>query len=202
MNISIVLATGNKGKLKEFKELIYSEGIKNVNLFSLEDFDNIPDIKEDGNTFKDNAYKKAAAIFNNTKLLTIADDSGLEVDYLDGAPGVYSARFAGEPKSDENNNEKLLGLLQKIPFDKRTARFKCAISIIDTNNNSYFVEGSCEGYISKEPRGNNGFGYDPLFYLPQHKKTMAQLSAEEKNKISHRAQAFEKAAEILKQVLN
>jgi XTP/dITP diphosphohydrolase len=170
----------------------------NYRVYSLEDFPEIPEIVEDGTTFKENALKKASMVAQYTGFLTIADDSGLEVDYLGGAPGIYSARFAGEPKSDRRNNQKLLKLMQGVPMDKRTARFRCVIAIVTISGENYITEGVCEGIIAKEPHGEGGFGFDPLFYLPEYKKTMAELDAREKNRISHRAKAFQGAVSILK----
>lgn len=195
----LVIATNNKGKLQEFKKLLQP---LNIRVYSLKDFPQIGEIEENGKTFSENALIKAKAVNKLTGLVSMADDSGLQVDYLDGLPGVYSARFAGEPKDDKANNRKLLALLQGVPLEKRTARFICAIAVIDKEGNQYLAEGCCEGLILEEEKGEAGFGYDPLFYVPQYQKTFAQLDMEIKNQISHRGKATEKALEILGRVFN
>lgn len=130
-------------------------------------------------------------------MIALADDSGLEVDALDGAPGVYSARYAGEPKDDERNNDKLLHRLETTSDDKRTARFRCALVMATPFGKEYLTEGAVEGQILRQRRGQDGFGYDPIFYLPEYARTMAELTMTEKNKLSHRAQAFRKVIPIL-----
>ena len=197
----IVLATQNKGKTKEFIAMLAKSSL-DVQVISMLDIPNPPEIIEDGSTFKENAYIKAKAICSQTNLITLADDSGLEVDYLDGKPGIHSAIFAGEPRDDKRNNEKLLSLLQNVSYEKRTARFRCTICIMTTTGHSFETYGTCEGIILNEPKGENGFGYDPIFYLPEYKKTLAQLDLELKNKISHRSEAFEKAVKILSDILS
>lgn len=193
----LLLATKNLGKLKEFRELIQDSSWQ---VLSLQDFPDIPDIEENGTTFQENAHIKAEAVAKATGIITIADDSGLEVDYLNGAPGVYSARFAGEPKDDTKNNEKLLSLIKDVAQEKRTARFRCVIAIVVPERETFYCDGVCEGIIGTDLIGDNGFGYDPLFYLPQFDKTMAQLSMEEKNNISHRGKAFHSALPILEKL--
>lgn len=185
----IIVATKNEGKIREMKAIFSEKGFQ---VKSLLDYPSIPDIEETGETFAENAKIKASEMATYFQKPVIADDSGLIVDALDGAPGVYSARFAGEEKNDEKNNEKLLRELENVEESKRTARFYCAICLAFPDGKSYIFDGSCEGMIAKEPKGENGFGYDPLFYIPQLKKTMAQLSEAEKNQISHRAKAIEK----------
>ncbi len=192
----IILATKNKGKVKEFKQMLMGSGL-DYEVLSLLDLTSFPTIIEDGLSFQENAFKKAEAVCVKTGLLTIADDSGLEVDYLDGAPGIHSARFFGVHADDQKNNAKLLHLLRGVPKDKRTARFRCVICIMPPTLEAYYTEGVCEGLIGEKPRGNNGFGFDPLFYLPQYQQTMAELDPKVKNKISHRAVAFKKAIEVL-----
>lgn len=187
----IIIATKNKGKVKEFQALLEPRGVK---VTSLLDYEPIPDVEETGATFAENAELKALAMAKYFQKPVIADDSGLIVDALNGAPGIYSARYAGEEKNDAKNNEKLLREMKDVEDDKRTARFHCAICVAFPNGKSYLFEGSCEGMIAKEPKGENGFGYDPLFYIPHLKKTMAQLTEREKNQISHRAKAIEKLA--------
>ncbi|NLW23881.1 MAG: XTP/dITP diphosphatase [Clostridia bacterium] len=193
----LVIATHNKGKLKEFQELLSS---LNVQVLSLGNYPEIGEIEETGDTFTENALLKARLTAEKTGLISLADDSGLEVDYLNGLPGVKSARFAGEPKSDARNNQKLLQLLEGVPPEKRTARFKCVIAIVKPDRSEYVVEGSCEGIILDQERGTGGFGYDPLFYIPELKTTFAELELALKNKISHRGQAMTKALQILERM--
>lgn len=183
---TVIIASGNKGKLKEFQTLM--EGL-DVEVKSLKDFPEIGDIEENGQSFAENAYIKAKAVFDATGCMAIADDSGLEVDALGGAPGIYSARYAGEEKDDEANNQKLLEALEDIEDEKRGAQFYCAIVAIDKDGNRYDAEGIVRGRILRAARGDNGFGYDPLFYVEDYGKTTAELSMEEKNSISHRGQA-------------
>ena len=199
-NKKIILATQNKGKVKEFKELL-QEKVIDVEVVSLFDISPVPVIVEDATTFKENAFKKAMIVCSHTGLVTLADDSGLEVDYLKGEPGVHSARFAGEAADDQANNQKLLKMLEGVSYEKRTARFKCAICVMTPSGVYYETEGTCEGIIGTAAKGENGFGYDPLFYIPEQQATMAELPAAIKNKISHRAVAFEKAIELVKEII-
>lgn len=185
----VIIATKNKGKLMEFESLLANF---NVKVRSLEEFDSIPDIIEDGETFQDNAKKKAEGICKALNLPTIADDSGLVVDYLNGMPGIYSARFAGEEKNDDKNNLRLLELMQGIDAKKRSAKFVCAIALAIPTEPTIIIQEAIEGSITIEPKGLNGFGYDPLFYISEYGKTMAEISFDVKNKISHRAKALEK----------
>ncbi|QQK80971.1 XTP/dITP diphosphatase [Salicibibacter cibi] len=185
---NIVLATKNEGKRMELETLLAGA----ATVYSLRDYPQCPEIEETGETFVANARIKAEYVAEYTGFPALADDSGLAVDALDGAPGVYSARFAGEDKDDEKNNEKLLRSLEKVPREERTARFICALVYKDPNGDSIEVEGTCEGEIASEPRGTNGFGYDPLMYIPALQKTLAELSSEEKNRISHRSKALQK----------
>ncbi len=192
----LLIASTNKGKIKEIKSL-FSD--LNFTIKGLKDYPEIGDIKEDGNSFKENALKKARVGANNTGLYTLADDSGLVVDYLDGAPGIYSARFAGENASDRDNNEKLLKMLKGVPEQQRDAHFKCVMALVrPRKDEEYTFAGKCPGKITKKPRGEHGFGYDPVFYVPEYEKTMAQLEPSIKNEISHRAQALEKVKRFLK----
>jgi len=195
----LVIATSNKGKLHEFKKMLKPLAIE---ILSLEDFPEIDEIEENGETFTANALIKARAVANATGLISLADDSGLEVDFLERLPGVHSARFAGEHKDDKANNCKLLSLLEGVEPAKRTAQFKCVIAIIDLDGREYISEGSCEGLILNEVKGRAGFGYDPLFYVPQYQKTFAELDMETKNKISHRGIAIEKAIKILYKIFD
>jgi len=192
--LRLVLATKNQGKVRELQEMLRDTSFEVV---SLAEYPEIPDVVEDGDTFLENAVKKAREIAAATGELTMADDSGLEVDYLDGAPGVYSARFAGEHGDSKANNEKLLKLMEGVPWEKRTARFKCVVAVATPDGKVETAEGVCEGIISTEPHGKEGFGYDPLFYYPEYQKTFAQLDGDVKNKVSHRGKAFEKAREFL-----
>ena len=183
----VVLATGNKGKVKEFSNLL--EGVFGK-IISLSDLGSPPEVIEDGLTFRDNALKKAREIAQYSGKLTLADDSGLEVDALNGRPGIYSARYSGEGATNKTNIVKLLAELGDNP--NRKARFVCVLALVDPNGEELVVEGFCEGVILDEPRGEGGFGYDPVFYLPDRRKTMAELEPELKNTISHRANALKK----------
>ena len=194
----IVIATANPGKLQEIEESLRGVGAK---LLSLKDFSYLPPIEEDGTTFRENAVKKARIVTHRTGMLTIADDSGLEVDFLSGAPGIYSSRFAGETASDADNNRKLLQFLKDVPASQRGALFRCVIAVIDPRGREAWVEGRCRGVIAREERGENGFGYDPLFLLPELGKTLAELSLEEKNKVSHRGKALTALKEVLRDFL-
>ncbi|WP_088103746.1 XTP/dITP diphosphatase [Halalkalibacter urbisdiaboli] len=187
MEKEVIVATKNKGKVKEFSQLLSKEGVV---VKSLLDYPEIPDIIEDGQTFTENAAKKAETIAEKFNSTVIADDSGLIVDALGGKPGVFSARYAGEEKDDIANMEKVLNQLLDLPDSDRTARFYCAIAVAIPNSETRIYEGACEGYITREPRGKNGFGYDPIMYIPEKEKTMAELAADEKNKISHRSKAL------------
>lgn len=194
MDKTIIIATGNKGKAKEFKNLFneYGYAIK-----TLLDFPEIEDIPETGTSFSENAFQKANELSKQLNTIVLADDSGLEVEALDGQPGIYSARFAGEHGNDEKNNKKLIEELKNVPTEKRTANFHCSLVLVGPNREPLFVEGKVFGRILEEPRGTHGFGYDPLFYVPELDKTMGELKDEEKNKISHRARAIEKLEEHL-----
>jgi XTP/dITP diphosphohydrolase len=185
----VIIATKNAGKAKEFAALL---GEKGVQVKTLLDFPDCPDVEETGSTFAENARLKAEAIAARFQRMVIADDSGLSVDALHGEPGVYSARYAGEEKNDEANIAKVLKKMEGVPFEKRTARFHCALAVAVPGKPTAVVEGTCEGYITEEPRGENGFGYDPIFFVPLHGKTMAELTKEEKNQMSHRADALKK----------
>ena len=181
----LVLATTNKNKIKEFQEIVRDFPIE---IRSLEDFGPIPECIEDGETFDDNAYKKALHTAKILGLPAIADDSGLEVEALNGAPGVYSARYAGESATDEENCEKLLQ--EMADQENRKASFKCVLSIAVPSGPALTYEGSCDGVILKEKRGNSGFGYDPLFFYEPFEKTFAECNMEEKNRVSHRGKAL------------
>jgi XTP/dITP diphosphohydrolase len=192
--MKIVLATNNKHKIKEIKNILAD---LEVDILTLEDFNHAPQVEETGMTLEENAVIKAKTICEFTDLPTMADDSGLEVDELDGAPGVMSARFAGEHCSFKDNNLKLLSLMLDVPQQKRGARFVCVVTLAKDLNQITTVKGEVKGSITFQEMGENGFGYDPVFWLPGLKKTFAQLTLEEKNKISHRAKAFAKAKDLI-----
>ena len=194
----LVLATHNPHKVAEMQALLADLPVAVVAATA---FPGVPDVEEDGETFQANAAKKAVAIADFIGEWTVADDSGLEVDFLQGKPGVYSARFAGDDATDAENNAKLLGLLKDVPWEKRQAQFRSVLAIVRPGKEPLFATGSCEGYIDFEARGFQGFGYDPLFYVPNLGKTFAELAPGEKNRISHRAKAMEKGKEILAQLL-
>ena len=196
--MEIVLATRNEGKLQEIKELI--KGL-NVKILSLKDIPEAAIIQECGSSFRENALIKSKAIASLTKKITVADDSGLEVDFLNGKPGIYSARFAGENANDDANNKELLIRLEGVPLSKRGATFRCVIAVVTPEGKEDIVEGECRGIIQFEKSGEFGFGYDPLFFVPEYGKTFADLPPEIKNKISHRAKAMEKLRVVLKEHL-
>lgn len=193
----IVAATKNKHKIDEIQAITKEFGMDVVP----RDIAGVPDIEveEDGSTFEENSEKKAREISALCGEITIADDSGLMVDALDGAPGVISARFAGEDASDAQNNEKLLALLETVDEAQRTARFVSVITMIYPDGRKIVARGECEGHMIYQPRGNNGFGYDPLFVPTGYDRTFAELTSEEKNKISHRAAALQKLRKILQE---
>ena len=185
----MIVATRNKGKIREIREALKGLGLR---IHALSDFSGIPEIEEDGKSFAENALKKARFYSKYFGKVTIADDSGLEVDGLNGSPGIYSARYAGEGASSQENNRKLLGEMEDLPISKRGARFKCILAVASPGGREVIAEGSCKGRIGFREKGKRGFGYDPLFVLPKSKKTMAELSLVEKNRISHRGKALRK----------
>jgi len=192
--MELIVATKNKKKLEEIKEIL--KGL-NLKIFSLADYPQAPRIIENGETFRENAIKKAVKIAKFTKKLTLGEDSGLCVDALGGKPGVYSSRFAGKDKSDRKNNFKLLKLLEGLPLSKRRAHYYCAVALADKDGLVGVAEGKCSGFIGFTLKGNFGFGYDPLFVIPKYKKTFAQLGPRIKHKMSHRFRALQKAKAIL-----
>lgn len=194
----VIIATKNPGKAKEFEHIFSSRGIK---VRTLLDFPEIPDVDETGSTFEENAILKADAVAQALGKMVIGDDSGLIVDALEGRPGIYSARYAGEPKNDENNTDKVLSELKGLSEEKRSARFYCALAVAIPGQETRTVSGTCEGRILEERRGSNGFGYDPVFYVPEKGLAMAELSSDEKNKISHRANALKKLDVVLDSIL-
>jgi len=183
----IVVATSNQGKVAE---IVLALAQLPVKVLGLNDFDSIPEAVEDGASFRDNAILKARHYAKYTGKACLADDSGLEVDALHGAPGIYSARFAGAGANDADNNQKLLRELKNIPAEERAARFRCVLAFVDQDGTFMTTDGVCPGMIAKEAVGTGGFGYDCLFYVPELDKTMAQLSRSEKNSISHRGKAL------------
>ncbi len=197
----LIIASNNKKKIKELKAIVENLG---WDVKSLADENIDIEVEEDGLTFEANAEKKAREIYDflikrgDKNFAVLSDDSGLEVDCLNGAPGVYSARYAGEHGNDAANNKKLLEELKNVKGKDRRGRFVCAIALIDTNGNSNIVRGTVEGLIMEELNGEGGFGYDPLFYYEPANMTFAELEASEKNKISHRANALKKIEEYLK----
>ena len=198
--MKILLATGNPHKFAEISAILprkTSTGEKLVYV-SLKDFPHIQLPPEDGATLQENAAIKAVSAARQTGLLAISDDTGLEVDALGGRPGVHTARYAGEQADTDDNNRKMLQELDGLLLDKRTARFRTVACIATPEGKTTYFDGTLEGYIGFGYRGENGFGYDPLFVLPGTHKTLAELSANEKNHISHRAKAFEKVAQYLK----
>lgn len=190
---TLVIATTNPGKKKDFEQLFQAF---QLDIKTLADFPNAPDVEETGNTFQENARLKAEAISQLYQLPTLADDSGLCIEALDGAPGVYSARYAGEEKNDQANLKKVLDELKTVPFDQRQATFHCVLALSIPGKPTRFINGTLSGYIAEHPRGTNGFGYDPIFYIPRLEKTLAELTKEEKNRISHRADAFNQLKNI------
>ncbi len=192
----IVIATKNKGKAAEFKRFFQTYGIEAISLLEIDD--HIPDVEETGTTFKENAALKAEQISKRLNQAVLADDSGLMIDALDGKPGVYSARYAGEPTDDLANMEKVLTEMADVPGDKRSARFICMLAVATPGKDIIFQEGVCEGTIGFVQKGTNGFGYDPIFIPTGIQATMAELSESEKNKISHRSKAIEKLERWIK----
>jgi XTP/dITP diphosphohydrolase len=194
----VIIATKNIGKAREFEGIFAPRGIA---VRTLLDFPEIADVEETGTTFEENAALKAEAVAKELNRMVIGDDSGLIVDVLEGRPGIYSARYAGEPKDDQKNIDKVLNELAGIPEEKRTARFYCALAVSVPGTKSITVSGTCEGRILEERRGLHGFGYDPVFFVPEKGLSMAELPSEVKNKISHRANALKKLDEILDSLL-
>ncbi|MBF0594936.1 MAG: XTP/dITP diphosphatase [Candidatus Omnitrophica bacterium] len=196
--MELLVATKNKGKVREIADLLAPCGIKVVSLL---DCGPMPEIVEDGLTFRANAAKKAVVIAQHTGKLVMGEDSGLAVDALDGRPGVYSARYSGDDATDEKNNDKLLLELADVPHEKRTARYHSAIALADKDRLIDVVEGTCEGVITTERRGTNGFGYDPLFLIPAHQKTFGELPLAVKQTMSHRANALRLFLKLLERYL-
>ncbi|WHX99516.1 XTP/dITP diphosphatase [Neobacillus sp. DY30] len=196
--MEVIIATKNPGKAREFEHIFAPRGIA---VKTLLDYPEIEDVEETGSTFEENAILKAEAVSKTLNKMVIGDDSGLIVDALEGRPGIYSARYAGEPKNDQKNLEKVLTELKGVSEEDRTARFYCALAAAMPSKKTVTVSGTCEGRILEEERGSNGFGYDPVFYVPDKSRTMAELTSDEKNKISHRANALKKLEGMLDAIM-
>ena len=190
----IIFATGNQGKIREIKQIMAD---MDVEILSMKEAGIFMDIEENGTTFEENALIKARAIAKEAGALVLADDSGLEIDYLDKAPGVLSARYLGEDTSYDVKNTHILGLLKDVKGEDRSARFVCSIAAVFPDGREFTTYATIEGEIAHKIEGENGFGYDPIFFVPEFGKTTAQLSSEEKNKISHRGKALTMMKEIL-----
>ncbi|MEW6142255.1 MAG: XTP/dITP diphosphatase [Chloroflexota bacterium] len=196
--MKLLLATSNRGKLLEFQHLFPGSHFELVTPADLElDLE----VAENGTTYAENASLKALAFARASGLITLADDSGLEVDALGGEPGIQSARYAGEGAGDRDRVARLLSRLQDIPWEKRTAHFRCVIAVAAPSGRVDFAEGSCNGIITFEPKGASGFGYDPVFYFPKYGKTMAELPIELKNRISHRGRAAVAALPVIERIV-
>lgn len=199
----LIVASNNQHKIQEINEILNDIDIEVV---SLKDENIFIEVEEDGKTFKENAYKKAKEIYDYLvekkyeNFIVMSDDSGITVDALDGEPGVYSARYAGEPCDSNKNNEKLLANLNGVPWEKRGGSFVCHITLIDDKGVSYNADGIVRGIVTTELRGKDGFGYDPLFYIEKYKKTFGEIDSYEKNKISHRSIALGKVRDIIKNI--
>lgn len=196
MKEKVVFATTNQGKVKEVKMILKD---LNVDVLSLKDLNIEADIVEDGSTFEENALIKAKAIAELTSHIVLADDSGLEVDYLNKAPGIMSARYMGEDTSYDIKNQSIINQLSEAKGDERSARFVCVIACVMPNGETFTTRGTIEGEIGYKIEGAEGFGYDPIFYVPEFQCTTAQLTPEQKNKISHRGKALDEMKEILMQ---
>jgi XTP/dITP diphosphohydrolase len=193
--MKIVLATRNRKKLDELRRIL--SDMKDVEIVGLDSFPKCPEVDETGSTFEENSWLKAEAAAKCTGLWAVADDSGLEVDALGGAPGVYSSRYAGEDGNDRKNIEKLLSELKNVPREKRTARFRTVVTLASPEGRIRYFEGSVEGIIGTEPEGEGGFGYDPVFFPESHIRTFAHMPPEEKDALSHRARALKKLKNFL-----
>lgn len=199
MDNIIILATNNKSKVKEISEMMLGSDITFV---SLADAGINVEVEETGTTFEENALLKAREICKLSGKPTISDDSGLEIDALDGAPGIYSSRFMGEDTSYDIKNNALIEKLENVADPDRTARFRCCMALVFPDGREFVTEGAMEGIIAREPKGINGFGYDPILFIPEYNRTSAELSSEEKNNISHRGEALRKMIEVIKKELN
>ena len=194
MNKEICLSTNNKGKLKEYRELLSPLGYV---VYTPADLNIDLEVEETGSTYRENSYLKALALSKLVSFPVIADDSGLEIDALNGEPGIYSSRYLGEDTSYVKKNSVILERLKDVPEEKRSARFVCAVAAAFPDGQTKVIRGTMEGIIGYEIKGENGFGYDPIFYLPQYGKYSAELSSDEKNAISHRGEALRRIREVL-----
>jgi XTP/dITP diphosphohydrolase len=192
--LEILIATNNLGKVKEIKDILNSPEVK---ILTMKDFPHLPKIEEDGKTYEENAFKKARNISEYTGKICLADDSGLEIDYLKGKPGIYSSRWGN---SDKERINKVLKLLENVPINKRNAKFVCAVVLVFPDGKIYKVEEECKGSITFNPKGEHGFGYDPIFLVPEYEKTFAELGDKIKNRISHRGKAMRKMIDIINEL--
>lgn len=199
MDNIIILATNNKSKVREISEMMSGS---DITFESLADAGINVEVEETGTTFEENALLKAREICKLSGKPTISDDSGLEIDALDGAPGIYSSRFMGEDTSYDIKNNVLIEKLENVADPDRTARFRCCMALVLPDGREFVTEGAMEGIIAREPKGINGFGYDPILFIPEYNRTSAELSSEEKNNISHRGEALRKMIEVIKKELN
>ena len=190
----LIIATGNEDKVREIDEILEGTGFEAI---SMKQAGLDPEIVEDGTTFEENALKKAMAVHELSGGYVMADDSGLCIDALDGAPGIYSARFCGEDSTYEEKFNKIFEMLADVPEEQRTAQFVCAIAVVRPDGTSFTVRGECRGVLHEKPMGENGFGYDPIFYVPEFGMTTAQMEPEVKNSISHRGRALRAMVEKL-----
>tara|TARA_B100000427_G_scaffold264438_1_gene229511 strand:+ start:53 stop:652 length:600 start_codon:yes stop_codon:yes gene_type:complete len=195
----IVIASSNEHKVSEITQKIHSYFRK---IYSLADFPKIGDIKEDGNSVIENSFIKSRVTFDYTNIPSVADDTALEVDYLNGDPGLFTARYAGENVTYDDNMNKLLNAMNGVSFENRTARFRTVITYVDGGINDFFVEGILEGYILEKKQGKLGFGYDPVFFVPEKGESLAAMSSEIKNEISHRGIAIDKFKNKIDQLFN
>jgi len=192
--LEILIATNNLGKVKEIKDILSSHKIK---ILTMKDFPHLPKIEEDGKTYQENAFKKARKISDYTGKICLADDSGLEIEYLKGKPGIYSSRWGN---SDEERINKVLKLLENVPINKRSAKFVCVAVLVFPDGKTYMVKEECNGSIEFKPKGEHGFGYDPIFLVPEYNKTFAELGDKIKNRISHRGKAMRRMIDIIKEI--
>jgi len=193
--LEILIATNNLGKVKEIKDILDGRQIK---ILTMKGFPHLPKIEEDGKNYQENAFKKARIISEYTGKICLADDSGLEIDYLKGKPGIYSSRWGN---SDEERINKVLKLLENVPINKRYAKFVCAAVLVFPDGKTYMVKEECKGIIGFQPKGKNGFGYDPIFLLPEYNKTFAELGDKVKNQISHRGKAMRRMIDIINELV-
>jgi len=193
--LEILIATNNLGKVKEIKDILDSPEIK---ILTMKDFPHLPKIEEDGKTYQENAFKKARKISEHTGKICLADDSGLEIDYLKGKPGIYSSRWGN---SDEERINKVLKLLENVPRNKRNAKFVCVAVLVFPDGKTYIVKEECNGIIGFQPKGEHGFGYDPIFLVPEYEKTFAELGDKIKNQISHRGKAMRRMIDIINKIV-